>query len=177
MGTDSPGVFESITRSGGSGLVGWVVQAYPDERMLLGLQPGDVRHWGDARSRGKEPGQPVLLLQVDGENPRWVGWGTVVAPEERWRVLGMDVRIEEVTRPGFPVVARRASETQEPPLTHEWVFRELGHTLKLSRHRERTPYLDTDARDLRLSASDLAYLLSLQPRLADFGRPRARPAK
>ncbi|NNN16916.1 MAG: hypothetical protein HKL79_00925 [Thermoplasmata archaeon] len=169
------GVFEQLALASSPGTIGWIVQGYADERIDRELSAGGAHQWGDARSRGKDPGQPVLFLQSRPRDSRWVGWGRVVEPEERWRVLGVTVRCEEVIRPGLPVIA---SQSLRPPRSggpsnlppHDWEFRELGHVLGLETHRDRTPYLDTDARDLRLSASDLRFLLRLQPALGAFGR-------
>jgi len=169
------GVFEQLAMVPSPGTIGWIVQGYPDERIDLQLSYGEVLHWGDARSRGKVPDQPVLFLQSRPGDSRWVGWGRVVEPDERWRVLGVTVRCEEVARPGLAVIAPgsvpspRSGEPAQPP-SHDWEFRELGHALGLETHRDRTPYLDTDARDLRLGAHDLRFLLGLQPALGRFGR-------
>jgi len=169
------GIFEELGIGLSSGTVGWVFQGYPNERMDRTLSPGEAHRWGDARSRGKIPGQPVLFLQVHPRDSRWVGWGRVVEPEERWRVLGVAVQCEEVLRPGLPVQEPQSDPPTRPgdsaiPPGHEWEFRELGHVLGLAAHRERTPYLDTDARDLRLGAVDLRFLLHLQPGLGRLGR-------
>ncbi len=169
------GIFEQLAIGQASGTLGWVLQGYPNERIDRSLIPDAVHHWGDARSRGKVPGQPVLFLQAHPRDPRWVGWGRVVEPEERWRVLGVTVRCAEVLRPALPVQAPRSippalSEASATPPGHDWEFRELGHVLGLATHRERTPYLDMDARDLRLGSRDLGFLLHLQPGLRRLGR-------
>ena len=172
------GPFEELAIGRSSGTVGWVIQGYANERIDLDLAPGTVRRWDDARSRGKVPGQPVLFLRTHPRGSRWVGWGRVVEPEERWRVLGVAVRCEGVARPGLPVVASgyapRPRAGIPPELSrHEWEFRELGFVLGLATQHERPPYLESDARDLRLSAHDLRFLLRLQPALARLGRESA----
>ncbi len=171
------GIFKTLAGGFTQGTVGWVIQGYEDERIDRDIAPTEVHHWGDARSRGKVSGQPVLFLQSHPRDSLWVGWGRVVEPEERWRVLGVTVRCEEVVRPGLPVGPSRS--VAPPPLSgssslpgHEWEYRELGHVLGLEEHRDRTPYLDSDARDLRLGVHDLRFLLQLQPLLGGLGRRR-----
>ena len=164
-----------LARGFSPGTAGWVIQGYANERIARDLAPTECHHWGDARSRGKVPGQPVLFLQSHPLDSRWVGWGRVVEPEERWRVLGVTVRCEEVVRPGLAVDASRSIPPAQAGessnlLGHEWEYRELGHVLGREAHRDRTPYLDTDARDLRLSVHDLRFLLHLQPALGRLGR-------
>lgn len=175
--SEARGIFGELAVGFTPGAVGWVIQGYAGERIDRDLAPTEVHHWGDARGRGKVPGQPVLFLQSHPRDPRWVGWGRVVEPEERWRVLGVTARCEEVERPGLPVVGSRTAAPPRPgesssPPGHDWEYRELGHALGLEAHRDRTPYLDTDARDLRLSIHDLRFLLNLQPALGRFGRVR-----
>lgn len=171
------GVFEELAIGIAPGTVGWVIQGYADERIERHLTPTELHRWEDARSRGKVPGQPVLFLQSRPRDSRWVGWGRVVEPEERWRVLGVTVRCEEVVRSGLPVVvsrsvrAPRSGDAANLP-EHEWEYRELGQVLGVDVHRDRTPYLDADARDLRLSIHDLHFLLQLQPALGRLGRGR-----
>jgi hypothetical protein len=172
--SEARGIFEELAAGFTPGTIGWIIQGYAGERIDRDLAPAEVHRWGDARSRGKVLGQPVLFLQSRPRDSRWVGWGLVVEPEERWRVLGVTVRCEEVVRPGLPVVVSRSVT---PPQAggfpnHNWEYRELGHVLGLEAHRDRTPYLDTDARDLRLSVHDLRFLLQLQPALGAFGRNR-----
>jgi hypothetical protein len=169
------GVFEELAAGLTPGTVGWVIQGYAGERIDRDLAPRTVHHWDDARSRGKLSGQPVLFLQPHPRGSHWVGWGRVVDPEERWRVFGVMVRCEEVLRPGLPVGASPqvppSRGESSPDITgHEWEYRELGYALGFEAHRERTPYLDTDARDLRLSVHDLRFLLRLQPALGRLGR-------
>ncbi len=165
------GVLEALLAGMPPGTIAWVFQAFEDENAAATLRPGGVRLWDDARSRGKIAGQPVLYLQSHPRSPRWVGWGRIVAPGERWRVLGVSVRCEEVVREGLPVVAREVgADRRAGEGAHEWEFRELGEALGLGSHRERTPFLDNGARDLRLGAHDLAHLFRLQPGLARFGR-------
>lgn len=174
------GVFGRIAALPSPGTVGWVFRVGEVEASALVLRPGRVHTWKDARERGKVPGQPVLFLRPRSTVPLWLGWGRVMAPEERWRVLGVKVRCEEVVPGGL----RALPESREGPSSrpaidlglaaHEWEYRELGHALRLTPHRERTPYLDNGARDLRLSAYDLRFLLDLQPGLRRFGeRPDA----
>jgi hypothetical protein len=171
------GIFEELAFGYSTGTVGWIIQGYPDERIDRDLAPAKVHHWEDARSRGKVDGQPVLFLQSRPRSSRWLGWGLVLEPEERWRVLGVDVRCEEVVPSGLPVVASRSvtppghGGSSDLP-GHEWEYREVGHALGLAAHRDRTPFLDTGARDLRLAAHDLRFLLELQPALGGFGRGR-----
>ncbi len=169
------GAFVAILAGMPPGTVGWVFQGYEDENLAARLRPGRVDLWGDARSRGKVPGQPVLYLQADRRSPHWVGWGRIVPPEERWLVFGVPVRCEGIIPEGLPVFAPATTTPGQGAdgdtgARHEWEYRELGHALGLGGHRERTPFLDNGARDLRVSAHDLAHLLRLQPGLAELGR-------
>ena len=168
------GVWESLLAAVPSGPVGWVFQGYPDERIGPSLGPGRLSHWDDARSRGKVADQPVLFLQADPNDPRWVAWGRVVEPSERWRVFGVDVLCSEVMVPGLAVIERAALPADGggrsvDPRTHTWEYPELGRALGLERTRARTPFLDTGARDLRLGVHDLALLVALQPGLRRLG--------
>ena len=54
------GIFEPLAIGLASGTLGWVFQGYPSERIDRSLIPDAVLHWGDARSRGTVPSQPVL---------------------------------------------------------------------------------------------------------------------
>ena len=172
--SEPSGIFERLAIGLSPGAVGWVVQGYADERIDRDLAPNEVHHWGDARSRGKVPGQPVLFLQSHPRDSRWVGWGRVVEPEERWRVLGVAVRCEEVLRPGLPVIASRgvtaprSAESSNLP-RHEWEYRELGHVLGLEAHRDRTPYLDPMRATYASASTTCASSWPCNPRWADSG--------
>lgn len=160
-------------------VVGWVLRGYEDEPLTRTLRANATRVWDDARTSGKVAGQPVLYLEGAPERPRWVGWGRIVPAPERWRVHGVAVECRAVIRPSWPAVATGPKGDRLPgpsPASpdHDWETPVLGRLLGLSRYRERTPYLDTDARDVRLTARDLGYLLQLQPRLGtleDAGTP------
>jgi hypothetical protein len=135
-----------------------------------------VALWKSARTRGKQPGDRVLFLQLDARAAHWVGWGTVIDCEERWKVFGVRVRCDGLAHPPVPVIApeerhRLAGGGAAGGPSHVWEYRELGRELGLDDHRERTPYLDTHARDLRVGPNDLAFLVRLQPQLAKFGVP------
>ncbi len=165
-----------LAQAGPVGVAAWIFVGYEDERIARALRPGKVGLWGSARSRGKHLGDLVLFLQRHRTGAEWVGWGSVIEPEERWRAFGVRVRCEGLADPPLPVLPRGTSTSAEgsslPP--HVWEYREAGRELGLEAHRERTPYLDTQARDLRLGASDLAFLLRLQPGLESFGRAPPR---
>jgi hypothetical protein len=168
------GFLERLLAAAARGPVGWVFQGYPDERLVRALVPGRIVHWDDARSQGKAEGQPVLFLQTGGATPTWVAWGRVIEPEERWRVFGVGVRCHDVLQPGLPALGHGTPRPSARPSggqreAHVWEFPELGRALGLERSRERTPYLDTGARDLRLGVQDLAFLLELQPSLRLLG--------
>ncbi len=154
-------------------LLGWVVVGYPDEALVRILEPGRVHEWGDSRGAGKHPGQKVLFLQTGGPVPRWVGWGKVLEPAESWRVLGTRTICDGRFDPPLP-----AWDPVNPrPGGGDWEIRSLAATLGLSSFRERTPYLDNDARDHRLTARDCHRLLEMQPALAQAftGKEEAVP--
>lgn len=160
-------------------IVGWIIRGYPDEVLARALRPGDVYAWDDARTLGKEPGQPVLYLETAQRAPRWVGWGRIAPAAERWRVHGVVVECRMRIHPAWPAAPTGLppSSTLRPansPPGHDWETPALGRLLQLSRARERTPYMDTDARDIRLTAGDLSYLVQLQPRLATLEDGKAR---
>ena len=117
----------------------------------------------------------MLFLETNRRAPRWVGWGSVVGAEERWRQFGLEVLCLGLLRPGLPVVDRSKPQLTPAGTTggtggvHAWEYPELGRALGLDTSRPRTPYLETGARDLRLSVHDLAFLVELQPRLRHLG--------
>lgn len=171
---DPDGRIERALHALGPGVAAWIFIGYEDERILGVLRPGHVTLWTSARARGKHTGDRVLFLQLGADLARWVGWGRVLDPKEHWKVFGVRVRCGGVVDPPFPVIdpaeaARVRKNDGRDGRPHLWEYRELGRALGLEDHRERTPYLDTRARDLRAGATDLAYLFRLQPRLVELG--------
>jgi hypothetical protein len=149
--------------------VGWVIQAQGDEPLNLWLQPGAERLWEDARSAGKEPGQPVLFLQVGRGSPTWMGWGRILEPQERWRIYGVRTVCAERLDPPLPVVDSSVDRGAVSDTGDLWENRALGTALGLLRHRNRTPYGEVGARDLRLTDADLHQLVRAQPGLRRLG--------
>lgn len=142
------------------------------------LRPGSVRLWEDARTISKEPGAPVLYLQLGERGPRWEGAGRVVEVEERWKSFGVYVRCTKVLPRGIHAVPRipdPAASKGTPartsyPAEEAWENRSLASLLGLHRFQTRTPFLD-EGRDLRLTGSDLRLLVDLQPGLAQLIPP------
>ncbi len=161
-----------------SGTVAWVILGFEDERIARGLLPGRSSHWDDARVRGKLAGQPVLFAQASPRGPTWVGWGVVLDPPERWKVFGVDVDCRGVMRPPWAVQDGAADNVPSTDrfARHVWEYPEVGRALGLEASRPRTPYLDTGARDLRLSVHDLRLLTALQPRLLHLPGPEGERA-
>jgi len=144
--------------------VGWVFVGYDDEDLGRELRPGRPYHWKDARTRGKEIGQPVLYLQTGGV-PRWVGRGHIAGIEERWKIFGVSVVLDHRIDPPLPTLARGPA----PPdggaeITGRWENRTLADRIGIPGHRTHTPYLE-EGRDLRLTAADRDELLRRQPAL------------
>jgi hypothetical protein len=178
----SPGIFEALLAAAPQGPVGWVIQGFADERIETTLSAGRPVHLDDARVQGKIAGQPVLFLQTGRPRPRWVAWGTVVGGDERWRQFGLDILCRGLLRPGLPVVeasgdAPTSATAPAGARAHVWEHPELGRALGLEASRPRTPYLETGARDLRLSVHDLALLVALQPRLRQLGAEPSWPER
>ena len=148
--------------------VGWVFRAEPDESMDARLRPGRTHEWGDARLLGKEPGQPVLYLRSGPRFPSWVGWGRVVAPEERWRSFGVRTVCVGAFRPPLRVADSPGDGMRMSLVEGEWENRALGVALGFLRYRDRTPYREVGATDFRLTLSDLRLLARAQPRLREM---------
>ncbi len=136
--------------------------AEPDEPLARWLEVGTERHWGDARTLGMAPGQPVLFLRVGGSGAWWVGSGTVVDVGERWRAFGVRTRCVRRSSPPLPAVP---PDTVSPTGSVAWENRALAARLGIGRFRSRTPYLDA-SRAMRLTSLDLDRLEAIQPRLA-----------
>ncbi len=152
---------------------GWIIQIYPDESLSATIRVGSVLVWDDARVNGKRPGQRVLFLRTGPGTPVWWGSGRVLPQEERWRVHGIRTLCEEIFRPPLPTVSAngedgRADGGPSREVTYVWDNRALGATLGVAHYRERTPYLETGARDLRLTGRDLRQIQRLQPGLGAF---------
>lgn len=160
--------------------VGWVIQASADEPLDLWLRPGGERLWEDARAAGKEPGQPVLFLQSGRGPPTWMGWGWILESLERWRVYGVTTICAELLDPPLPVVDPSVDLRTISNAEDLWENRPLGTALGLLRYRNRTPYGEVGARDLRLTCADLRQLGRAQPGLRQLGNPSPQipdPAK
>jgi hypothetical protein len=149
--------------------VGWVMLASEDEPLSLWLHAGAAHFWEDARSAGKEPGQPVLFLQTGRGPPCWMGWGRVLEPLERWRVYGVRTVCAELLKPPLPVVDPTVGLESVSDAGDLWENRALGAALGLLRYRDRTPYGEVGARDLRLTDADLHQLVRAQPGLRRLG--------
>jgi hypothetical protein len=128
-----------------------------------------MRSWEDASTSGKEPGQPVLFLQLGAESPTWNGWGHLLPVQERWRVYEVRTVCTEVINPPLAVVDPAVDTGASLASENSWENRALGAALGLLRYRDRTPYREVGARDLRLTSSDLDLLGRAQPRLRDLG--------
>ena len=150
--------------------VGWVFQAGPDEPLHRWLRPGSTHEWSDARAAGKEPGLPVLFLRSGPGPPVWAGWGNILEPLERWRVYGVRTVCVGSLKPPLEVVDPSIDAKKIPSSESDWENRALGTALGLLRYRDRTPYREVGARDLRLTSSDLRQLARVQPRLRYLGR-------
>jgi len=160
--------------------VGWVIQAPEDEPLDSWLRPGTEHLWEDARLAGKEPGQPVLFLQSGRGSPTWIGWGRILESPERWRIYGVRTVCEERLVPPLPVVDPSVNLETVSGAEDRWENRALGTALGLLRYRNRTPYGEVGARDLRLTDADLHQLVRAQPRLVSLGgysRPIPVPSK
>lgn len=149
--------------------VGWVILAHEDEPLNLWLRPRGERLWEDARSAGKEPGQPVLFLQSGPGPPMWAGWGRVLEAPERWKVYGVSTVCVGVLDPSLPVVDPSIDPGTISSSEDLWENRALGSALGLLRYRNRTPYGEVGARDLRITCADLQILGSAQPGLRRLG--------
>ena len=149
--------------------VGWVFRSEPDVQLRQWIRPGAVHSW-KVPGTGKEPGQPVLLVDVDEELPTWVGWGHILERRERWRVMEVPVGCAEVIHP--PLAVREPTADLGGILTHEnsWENRALGTMLGFLRYQDRTPYREVGALSQRLTSSDLRLLGGAQPRLRTIGR-------
>lgn len=160
--------------------IGWVIQAPEDEPLNTWLRPGTEHLWEDARLAGKEPGQPVLFLQANRDRPIWLGWGRILESPERWRIYGVRIVCEERLAPPLPVVDPSVNRESLADAEDLWENRALGSALGLLRYRNRTPYGEVGARDLRLTNADLHQLVRAQPRLASLGsysRPPSASSK
>jgi len=151
--------------------VGWVIQAPEDEPLDSWLWPGTEHLWEDARLTGKEPGQPVLFLQSGRDPLAWLGWGRILEPLERWRIYGLRTVCGERLVPPLPVVDPSVNLETIAGSEEHWENRALGATLGFLRYRNRTPYGDVGARDLKLTDADLHQLVRAQPLLRGLGEP------
>lgn len=148
--------------------VGWVFVGYGDEDLQRELPLGRSYHWKDARTQGKEVGQPVLYLQTGG-TPRWVGRGRIQEIEERWKIFGVSVVLDRWILPPLPARARGAAVVQgAAEHVGRWENRTLADRIGIPGHRTHTPYLE-EGRDLRLTAADLDELFRQQPALRAWG--------
>ncbi|MGP8075173.1 MAG: hypothetical protein ACLP8Y_00285 [Thermoplasmata archaeon] len=159
----------------GSHIQGWVFVGFPDEHLRSMLRLGTVRLWDDARTIGKQAGQPVFFLQTRQRGAAWVGAGVVSSVEERWKAFGVYVE----TRTVLPrmIAAMTGDPARHPSSGNHavdsirsqgmaaWENRTLAARVGLAGFRSRTPYLD-ETRDLRLTASDWGVLCQLQPSLS-----------
>ena len=167
----SGGVPSSVT---GTESVGWVIVGDADEDLRGSLRPGEPHLWADARTRGKVRGQPVLFLQStqDGR-AHWVGSGFVLAPEERWKSLGVWIQCVRV-RPASQVAPGRSTNGAPGPMEDvplgpmdRWENRSLASRLGVPGFRMRTPYLE-DGRDIRVTAADRDLLFRFFPALREW---------
>jgi hypothetical protein len=149
--------------------VGWVIQAPEDEPPNRWLSPGTEHLWEDARSAGKEPGQPVLFLQSGRDPPTWIGWGRILESSERWKVYGVRTVCGERLVPALEVIDPSVNLETISGSEERWENRALGAALGLLHFRNRTPYGEVGARDLRLTDADLHQLVRAQPRLRSLG--------
>ncbi len=145
-------------------VVGWVFVGYDDEDLRRELGAGRSYQWKDARTRGKEIGQPVLYLQIGGI-PRWVGRGHIDGIEERWKIFGVSVALDGWIAPPLPTLPGGPP----PPdggaeVTGRWENRTLADRIGIPGYRTHTPYLE-EGRDLRLTAADRDELFRRQPAL------------
>jgi hypothetical protein len=153
---------------------GWVFVGFPDEHLRSMLLPGSVRLWDDARTIGKLPGQPVLFLQTREHGAAWVGSGSVIGTEERWKAFGVFVETRTVLErmlvtvapdPGAPPKGgHRTVDSIRSQGMAAWENRTLAARVGFAGFRSRTPFLE-EQRDLRLTASDWSLLCRLQPSL------------
>jgi len=148
--------------------VGWVFQAGPEERPKVWVKPGAVRAWEDASTSGKESGQPVLFLQRGAAHGTWIGWGRILPVPERWRAYEVHTVCTQVIAPPLDVVDAAVDPGVSLASENSWENRALGAALGLLRYRERTPFREVGARDLRLTSSDLHLLGRAQPRLREL---------
>lgn len=129
------------------------------------LKPGRAHDWGDARVLGKEPGQPVLFLRPGSPHPRWVGWGRILEPEERWWVFGVRTSCIRAFDPPLEAVDPALEARHRGRPENDWENRALGAALGLLDFRDKTPYREVGATDFQLTISDLRHLVRVQPRL------------
>ena len=154
---------------------GWVFIGFPDEHLRSMLRPGAPRLWGDARTIGKIPGQPVFFLQTRERGAAWVGSGVVTGVEERWKAFGVYVETRTVLDRMLTTVARdpdgrptggsRSVDSIHSQGMAAWENRTLAARIGFAGFRSRTPYLEEE-RDIRLTASDWNVLCQLQPSLS-----------
>jgi hypothetical protein len=152
-------------------LNGWVFCADQEDDLRTILHPGVQHLWESARSVGKEPGQPVLILYEGPDPPLWLGSGKIIGPEERWKVLGVHVECREVLRHPLPSIPSHREGTMRPEVADllkagapRWENRSLATRIGLTGFRLHTPFME-EAADLRLSAGDSELLFVLQPTL------------
>jgi len=155
-------------------LLGWVFVGFPDEDLRSLLRARTIHLWEDARSAGKEPGQPVLFLQAHERGADWVGSGVVKEVEERWKPLGVYVETRTVLTRSLALVAsglgRHLTDGTRPVDSYRstastvWENRALAARIGLPGYRSRTPFLEGE-RDFRVTLSDWNLLCQLQPSL------------
>jgi len=153
---------------------GWVFIGFPDEHLRSLLRVGTTQLWDDAHTAGKQPGQPVLFLQTRERGAAWVGAGSVMGVEERWKAFGVYVETRTVLTRLMPTTARGpvGSPTSPNPAVESirsrgmtaWENRALAARLGFVGFQSRTPFLE-EGRDFRLTASDWGLLCQLQPSL------------
>jgi hypothetical protein len=156
---------------------GWVFIGFPDEHLRSLLRVGATRLWDDARTIGKQPGQPVLFLQTRARGAGWVGAGIVKGVEERWKSFGVYVETRTVLSRMIAAVARgptdgptspdQAAESIRARGMAAWENRTLATRIGFEGFRSRTPFSE-EGRDLRLTASDWNLLCRLQPSLRNL---------
>ena len=116
----------------------------------------------------------MLFLASHRGPPAWMGWGHILESSDRWRVYGTSTICTGVLKPPLPAVDPSVHARDVFGPENPWENRALGALLGLVRYRNRTPYGDMGARDLRLTNADLHKLARLQPRLRCLRDPLPR---